>query len=494
MRPRLLLASSLLMVCMSLTLSAQTLNVQAVTSPTGQPTEETQGSLADASKAKELLTGQEGTSPYSTDQPYIKLTTAKTKGKWQLTLGIKKADKGTAWADLNGNGVYDKGEENIQTYKLWKPAISSQTITIYGKVNWVACTLNELTELDVSQNNLITYLACDENQLEHLDLSHNSTLEKLYCNKNNLQELNLSAQPNLKELYCFDNPKLQALDLTLQAKLEELYTNRCNLSELKLSSHPLLKQLKADENKLTTINLADLPELQKLWLGSNQLTEMDLSKLHKLNEVQVQENKISTISLPNPSVISTLVCGGNPLKALDLSTLPALMTLDCSETQISELDISSCPNITYIYCYSNRLAEGALDKTLSQLPTREAVDQAFCIAIDTSDPHELNQASPASISQAKEKGWNVYDYQAGANDGYNPYQGTVAVDQVLSHAPQVQVQGQLVSIEGDYSAASVFCTNGETVATKLPALLTSGVYIISLVYQGGLLYQKVLVE
>ena len=255
-----------------------------------------------------------------------------------------------------------------------------------------------------------------------------------------------------------------------------------------------LKQLKADENKLTTINLSDLPELQKLWLGSNQLTEMDLSKLHKLDEVQVQENKISTISLPNPSVISTLACGGNPLKTLDLSTLPALMTLDCSEAQIPELDISSCPNITYIYCYSNRLAKGALDKTLSQLPTREAVDQAFCVAVDTSDPHELNQASPASISQAKEKGWSVYDYQAGANDGYNPYQGTVAVDQVLSHAPQVRVQGQLVSIDGEYSTATVFCASGETVATELPTLLPSGVYMISLVYQGGLLYQKVLVE
>lgn len=108
MKPRLLLTSSLLMVCMSLTLSAQTLNVQAATPPTGQPTEETQGRLADDSKVKELLTGQEDTSPYSTDQPYIKLTTAKTKGKWQLTLGIKKADKGTAWADLNGNERIDE--------------------------------------------------------------------------------------------------------------------------------------------------------------------------------------------------------------------------------------------------------------------------------------------------------------------------------------------------------------------------------------------------
>jgi|GEM_PF-2671016 hypothetical protein len=432
--------------------------------------------------------------PYSTNQPHIRLTTKKTRGKWQFTLGIAKADKATAWVDLNGNGVYDKGEEEIKTYRLWKPNINAQTITIYGKFNWISCSLNELTELDVSQNNFITYLACDGNQLSQLNLSSNSAIDKLYCNGNQLQNLDLSALPLLKELYCFDNPALQALDLTKQTKLEELYTNRCALTELKLSSHPSLTQLKADENRLVSIDLSQVRALHKLWLNNNQLTQMDLSGFRELEEVQLQSNKISAITLPNPSVLSILACGDNPLKSLDLSSQQSITLLDCSEAELSQLDLSSCPALKVIYCYSNKLVQQSLDKLLKQLPSRTADDNAFCIVVDTTDPDEQNEASSSRVSEAESKGWRVYDFRGGENEGCNPYQGTQAIGHLALDTPRIQVQGRQLEILGDYTEGTVLRANGEVISTKFPVLLPAGEYVVSLTYQGGRVSQKVFIE
>lgn len=416
--------------------------------------------------------------PYTTDQPAITLTTAKTKGKWQLSLGISKKDKATAWVDLNNNGQYDEGEEKFQLYKLWKPAIDAQTITLYGKFNWVACTLNELTALDLSQNNHITYLACDGNKLNQLDLSHNTLLEKLYCNDNQLTELDLSAQVDLKELYCFDNPSLKKLDLTKQSKLEELYTNRCALQELLLDSHPVLTQLKADENQLSSINVSKTPALKKLWLASNKLTEIDLSSNTNLDELQVQLNKLTRLALPSESALAVLSCAANPLDQIDLSKQTKLTFLDCSLTKLSLLELPASPDFKELYCYSNQLTRETLDRVLEALPSRTADDGAFAIIVNSTDSSEKNEASDKKVLLAKEKGWKIYDYKGGENYGYNPYEGINATDIPTAEQPEVVISGHELSIRGGYTSLAIYTLSGELLSRTAPLLLHRGEYIV----------------
>ncbi|MDC1312946.1 hypothetical protein N8X76_02960, partial [Flavobacteriaceae bacterium] len=74
------------------------------------------------------------------------------------------------------------------------------------------CSSNQLTSLDVSNNNALTYLGCGNNQLTSLDVSNNTALTSLSCNDNQLTSLDLSGATALNILFC-ENSQLTSLDV-----------------------------------------------------------------------------------------------------------------------------------------------------------------------------------------------------------------------------------------------------------------------------------------
>ncbi len=73
-------------------------------------------------------------------------------------------------------------------------------------------TDNQLTELDLSQNDGLTMLMCSGNQLTKLKLPERCRMNVLQCEDNQLTELDLSGCRVLETLTC-NNNKLTELDL-----------------------------------------------------------------------------------------------------------------------------------------------------------------------------------------------------------------------------------------------------------------------------------------
>lgn len=215
---------------------------------------------------------------YTTDQPYIELSTSRKSGSWSFNIDAPEEAQQNCWADLNGNGMYDLGEEEGFDFRFtnYRKEIGSQKLRIYGDLTRFECSLQEITEIDLSHApHLTTFVSNYNKGLTQLDLSHNEELIKLEAYGNGLTNLTLGRKPQLK-----------TLDLNSNA-----------LTSLDLHEAPLLERVDCFGNKLTALDLSALQELLTLSCESNELTALDLSANKKLEALYCYENAISASSM-----------------------------------------------------------------------------------------------------------------------------------------------------------------------------------------------------
>ena len=72
-------------------------------------------------------------------------------------------------------------------------------------LEWLYCTVNQLTSLDVNGCTALIHLFCTNNQLVILDVSSCTALINLYCQNNRLTSLDVSGCPMLTTLVCENN-------------------------------------------------------------------------------------------------------------------------------------------------------------------------------------------------------------------------------------------------------------------------------------------------
>ena len=137
---------------------------------------------------------------------------------------------------------------------------SMPEIKYFTSLEYLDCSYNKLTSLDVSNNTALKYLYVDENQLTSLDVSNNTAL---------------------RELSCYDT-QLTSLDLSNNTALEFLFCRANQLTSLDVSNNTALTYLTCYDNQLTSLDLSNNTALTWLTCYDTQLTSLDLSKCTKL--------------------------------------------------------------------------------------------------------------------------------------------------------------------------------------------------------------------
>ena len=89
---------------------------------------------------------------------------------------------------------------------------------------------NQITEIDVSQNTALTYLDVYSNQLTELNISNNTALKNLSAFKNQITTLDVSNNQALTNLSVYSN-QLTTLDVSNNQALTELYISDNPFSE-----------------------------------------------------------------------------------------------------------------------------------------------------------------------------------------------------------------------------------------------------------------------
>ena len=230
--------------------------------------------------------------PEPKDTHYIVLTTKKAVGeKISLVINVAEADEAGVWLDLNGNGKWDEGIDQKITrfFQNIEYTLKAQTFRIYGKVNSIDCTYNELTMVDISHNPALTKLFAYDNNLP--SIAHLDQLKELGIDTHTLlasslpqgltylaiketegaplSTINTSPFTELKTLdvYC---KSLKSLDLSRNEKLIYLYISNTGLTELDLSHQPNLYRLYVSSTPLTKLNIAGNRALKDVELNLTQ--------------------------------------------------------------------------------------------------------------------------------------------------------------------------------------------------------------------------------
>ena len=216
------------------------------------------------------------------------------------------------YIDKDGDGYLSETEiEETTSITCRDRSISSlKGIECFAALEYLYCSENNLTQLDVSKNTALEVLYCSENNLTQLDVSKNTALEALDCLKNNLTQLDVSKNTALEALYCFEN-NLTQLDVSKNTALEDLYCSGNNLTQLDVSKNTELQDLDCSGNNLTQLDVSKNTELQDLDCSGNNLTQLDVSENAKLCELKCYNNNISQLDMSNKSNLRILSCDRN---------------------------------------------------------------------------------------------------------------------------------------------------------------------------------------
>lgn len=176
----------------------------------------------------------------------------------------------------------------------------------------------------------LTYLDCSLNQIANLDVSQNSFLESFDCSSNLLTNIDLNSNLNLAAFNCVNN---QLKDLTILSKqLYALNASNNLLVTVSLDAATRLSILYLSNNQIKSLNLVSNPALLELKCNSNKLTAIDLSKNTKLRILEISNNTLSALDLCNNSEILKLICSSNNISKIMIPTkIQAMFTNKTAE-------------------------------------------------------------------------------------------------------------------------------------------------------------------
>ena len=145
--------------------------------------------------------------------------------------------------------------------------------------------------------------------------------------------------------------------------------NLVTLTKQNVKIEGKIKLLGIDGNQITSVKMKDMEDLISLGLKNNKLTEIDLSGAPALKRVSVGKNKLEALNLSNNTFLFQVYAYGNKIKGEKMTAL-----------------VNSLPGGTASELF-------LVDKTLE---------------------NEENVATKADVQIARNKGWNVFNYQKGS--------------------------------------------------------------------------------
>lgn len=261
----------------------------------------------------------------------------------------QRAQGATVSEDLNNDDEYKWDNNGRLWYIFWYKKNLSGILDMSGlyALKQLTCHDNNLSGLDVRDNQNLESLACNDNQLSSLDLSRNVNLKQLNCPGNQLENLILNSS-NLESLSCSSN-RLSSLDVSNSVNLKILWCNDNKLESLIINSANL-ESLSCSSNQLSALDVSNSVNLKTLGCEDNELSSIDVSHNENLEKLVCDDNQLSSLDVSRNVNLKDLSCSHNQLSTLDVSRNANLEKLDCLQNQLSILDLSNNKKLSSLLC------------------------------------------------------------------------------------------------------------------------------------------------
>ncbi len=230
-------------------------------------------------------------------------------------------------ADVNNDGEIQVSEAEaiVHLVVTYQNIDSLEGIEAFTGLKSLRCSLNNITELDMSNSPELEDLSIGQNNISTLNVTQNPSLIYVNCTSNDLSELDVTQNISLMELICYNN----------------------SIQNLDLSQNDNLNYLNAGENELNSLNISQNINLTGCYIENNNLSEIDLSQNILLRGLGISNNNLNSLDVSNNPDLKYLICYSNPIEGeLDLSHLyGGMYVLMCNNTLISSLNIKNGDNI-----------------------------------------------------------------------------------------------------------------------------------------------------
>ncbi|MCG1036984.1 T9SS type A sorting domain-containing protein [Polaribacter sargassicola] len=374
---------------------------------------------------------------------------------------------------------------------------------------------NNLTSVNLSNNDKISFLSIDNNQLTSLDIRSLTNLETIYAGNNQLSEIDVTNNLLLKKLWLNIN-NLSSLDISKNTFLEELELDwNYDLLEIDFSNNLNLNRIHLWKTAISKIDITQLIDLERLYVSETNLTSIDITKNTKLYDFRSTDNpQIPTydfsnntalirIDLTNSNVndvdvsknvnLTQLLLGQNNLTSIDISKNIELQELYLNENSIVNIDITNNLSLTKLFLNDNLLERAYLKNENNTAIVEFNITNnpnLSCIAVDDVDFSTTNWTNIDAATNYKidcNSDWEVYTVDSNLEDAINVITGIdannddlISYEEALSYTGDLDLSGQditdITGLEAFINAASINLSNNNI--TDISSLLSGNTVLI----------------
>lgn len=193
--------------------------------------------------------------------------------EFEINLGGKSfSSRSTPYIDLNGNKKLDEGEALTFDEVTWLTWGNLSSVTIYA--------------------DKITKLVIKDAKIKNIELKKAPEISELELSGNELIDLDVSSLTVLDKLDCSENPKLQKIVMCSKNPLREFFAEKCNLKQINLLDCENIERITLNENQLQTLDFSKATNLTYLNVSRNKIDAKAMHKLvESLNKETVEDEK-----------------------------------------------------------------------------------------------------------------------------------------------------------------------------------------------------------
>ncbi len=301
--------------------------------------------------------------------------------------------------DTDGDGKIS----TIEAYQVTDIDCSGRSITdltgieAFTNLQYLNCSGNSLTKLDLHTLTNLQTLVCYNNKLEDINLDNCAALTTInivdattnaysfssddqprIVIKNYSQATTLKFSMNVikKRIWVHASPSLTSVDLSdnscaeivvnnnsnmtsvkVPASLVNYFGYSCALQQIDFSNCPDLEYIQIYSNQLTSLDVSHNPKLHTIQAYDNQLTTLDISNNPEMKILKMANNQLSSINLLGNIKLEYIDLGNNDLSSINVRTLLNLQTLSVSNnTAITDINVSNNTALQTLNVYATSIS------------------------------------------------------------------------------------------------------------------------------------------
>ena len=136
----------------------------------------------------------------------------------------------------------------------------------------------------------------------------------------------------------------------------EIYLRGCDLTgHLDLSNCTDMVFVDLYRNRISSVNLANMPALRILGLQGNRISALDPTGMPICQGIDIGMNRLAAIDVSRNPELVELYVNDNQLTELDTSHNPKLKYLRCQNNRLTELDVVANRHLRHLYATGNPL-------------------------------------------------------------------------------------------------------------------------------------------